>query len=90
VNDLALVRGEVEIAGQGEAQVFDLGEARRRREQSTEQWVKKERVAEHFDVSTRTVYRWVRAGCPIKTLPGGSLRFQLGPLRDWLDRTGSA
>lgn len=67
----------------GDAQVIDLGEARRRRDLRTEAWVKKERVAEFFGVSTRTVYRWVREGCPVKRLRGGALRFQLGALAEW-------
>lgn len=70
---------------QGEAEVIDLGVARRRREQATEPWVRKERVAEFFDVSTRTVYRWVQEGAPVKRLRGGTLRFQLGPLKDWVE-----
>lgn len=74
------------ISEQQQARVFDFAEARRRKEQSQEQWVKKDAVAGFFDVSTRTVYRWVTEGCPIKRLPGGGLRFQLGPVRDWLER----
>ena len=66
--------------------VLDFATAKRRREQSSEPWVKKEDVAKYFSVSTRTVYRWVEAGCPIKRLRGGTLRFQIGPLSDWLDR----
>jgi phage terminase Nu1 subunit (DNA packaging protein) len=68
------------------AEVIDFAAAKRRREQSSEPWVKKERVAEHFDVSTRTVYRWVEAGCPIKRLRGGTLRFQIGVISDWLEQ----
>lgn len=72
---------------QGEgARVIDFAAAKRRQEMSDEPWVKKERVAEHFDVSTRTVYRWVNAGCPVKRLRGGTLRFQIGPIADWLER----
>lgn len=67
------------------ARIFDFGDAKRRKEQSTEPWVRKEQVAEFFDTSTRTVYRWVKKGCPVKRLPGGTLRFQLGPMKDWLD-----
>jgi phage terminase Nu1 subunit (DNA packaging protein) len=65
-----------------------LTELRRRREYASEPWLPKEAVAEHFSVSTSTVYRWVRAGCPIKRLRGGTLRFQLGPLAEWLDEQG--
>ena len=72
-------------SNQQQGVVIDFAAAKRRREQSTEPWVKKEDVAEHFSVSTRTVYRWVEAGCPIKRLRGGTLRFQIGPLSDWLD-----
>lgn len=79
------VRGDQDIERNREAQVIDLSYARRRKEQNNEEWVRKERVADYFDVSTRTVYRWVRQGCPIRRLPGGTLRFQIGPLRDWLD-----
>lgn len=68
------------------AVVFDFETARRRRDQSAEPWVKKEAVAGHFDVSTRTVYRWVADGCPVKRLRGGTLRFQIGPISDWLDQ----
>lgn len=74
--------------GEG-AQIIDFGAAKRRREASSEPWVKKEKVAAHFDVSTRTVYRWVEAGCPIKTLRGGTLRFQIGAISDWLDGQGN-
>lgn len=66
--------------------VIDFAAARRRRGQSTEPWVKKEAVAGYFDVSTRTVYRWVEKGCPIKRLRGGTLRFQIGVISDWLDQ----
>ena len=65
--------------------VIDFAAAKRRREESAEPWVKKERVAEHFDVSTRTVYRWVNDGCPVKRLRGGTLRFQIGPISRWLE-----
>lgn len=74
-------------SGEG-ARVIDLAAARRRREMSDEPWVKKERVASHFDVSTRTVYRWVNDGCPVKRLRGGTLRFQIGPIADWLESRG--
>jgi hypothetical protein len=80
--------GVTAIVGQGD-NVFDLAAHRRRREMSTEPWVKKERVADFFDVSTRTVYRWVHEGCPVKRLRGGTLRFQIGPLTDWLDSRSS-
>lgn len=67
------------------AVILDFERARRRRDLTTEPWVKKERVAEHFDISTRTVYRWVEAGCPIKRLRGGTLRFQIAAISAWLD-----
>lgn len=82
------LRGDRVIAGDGGAEVYDLATARKRKAQGAEPWVKKERVAEFFDTSTRTVYRWVRAGCPVKILPGGTLRFQIGPLSDWLEAQG--
>lgn len=65
--------------------VIELAEARRRRDQSNEPWVRKEVAAEFFDVKPRTIYRWVRRGCPAKRLPGGTLRFQLGPMREWVE-----
>lgn len=67
------------------AVILDFERARRRRDLSAEPWVKKEKVAEHFDVSTRTVYRWVEAGCPIKRLRGGTLRFQIAAISMWLE-----
>lgn len=79
------LRRDLDINAEREAEVIDLAAARRQRELSNEPWVKKEKVAEHFDVSTRTVYRWVVDGCPKKRLPGGTLRFQIGQMRSWLD-----
>lgn len=68
-----------------QGRVIDFAAAKRRRGMSTEPWIKKEELAAYFQVSTRTVYRWVNEGCPIRRLPGGSLRFQLGPVRDWIE-----
>lgn len=65
--------------------VIDFVEARRRRNASQEPWVRKEAVAEFFNVSTRTVYRWVNDGCPVKRLRGGTLRFQIGVIGEWLE-----
>lgn len=42
-----------------------------------------EQVAEIFQVSVRTIYRWIDFdGCPVMR-PGGSLRFDLEAVRDW-------
>ncbi len=43
-------------------------------------------VARHFNVTLRTVQRWVREGCP--TQDDGRVR--LSDVHDWLDRKGAA
>jgi phage terminase Nu1 subunit (DNA packaging protein) len=48
-----------------------------------ESFVGKDHVAEHFDVSTRTVERWVVNGCPLLRLNGGSPRFRLREVEAW-------
>lgn len=71
------------MSSQQQGVVIDFAAARRRRDLTTEPWVKKEAVAAHFDISTRTVYRWVDQGCPIKRLRGGTLRFQIRAIELW-------
>lgn len=73
------------MASEDGAVVLSFEAAQQRRAMASEPWVKKEAVAGHFSVSTRTVYRWVKAGCPVKRLRGGTLRFQLGPIGAWLE-----
>jgi excisionase family DNA binding protein len=41
-----------------------------------------EQIAEIFQVSTRTVHRWIDGGCPVMR-PGGSIRFDLEAVRGW-------
>lgn len=79
------LRGVTEVRSD-DAEVIDLGEARRRKQMHAEKMVRKERIASAFDVSTRTVYRWVEQGCPVKRLRGGALRFQLALVQDWHER----
>jgi phage terminase Nu1 subunit (DNA packaging protein) len=51
-----------------------------------EPWVTAKRVAEHFEVSTRTVQRWKERGAPF--LPaGGSVRYRISDLESWLQGT---
>lgn len=52
-----------------------------------EPWVNAKRVAEHFQVSTRTVQRWKGRGAPF--LPaGGSVRYKISALESWLRGAG--
>lgn len=78
------------MAAQEGAVVLSFADAQRRRELLNEPWVKREAVAQHFSVSTRTVYRWVKDGCPVKRLRGGTMRFQIGAISEWLDAMTAA
>jgi hypothetical protein len=70
--------------GEG-AKVYNFNAAKRERDYAGQPWLRKEVAAEHFGVSTRTLYRWVRQGTPVRLLPGGTMRFQIGPIEDWLN-----
>lgn len=85
MNGLALREGRKISSDEG-AQVLDLGAARRRREHRDEPWVKVDRLAEEIDYSARQIYRFVRAGAPVRQLRGGTLRFQVGPFKEWLEQ----
>ena len=64
-------------------QVIDLGRERARRGLSSDPYVSKKEAAAHFGVSTRTLERWVHAGCPALRLYGGPYRFQLAVIAAW-------
>jgi hypothetical protein len=86
------------LVGQGRdaEQVVDLSVERLRRGRTLERWVPKRTVAEHFDVSERTVERWVNdprytrngRGCPHRRVFGSPVRFQIGAVEVWLDEPG--
>lgn len=42
-------------------------------------------VAEHFGVSPRTVWRWLKRGCPHKRPGGGGPRFNLAEVNEWAE-----
>jgi hypothetical protein len=48
-----------------------------------EPWKTKRQVAEHFQVSEKTVERWVAAGLP-RVSRGRTIRFQIGSCEAWL------
>jgi hypothetical protein len=48
-----------------------------------EPWITKRQLAMHCGVSTRTVERWLRAGCP-STLRASKRVFQLSVVDTWL------
>ena len=72
---------------------IDLDRERARRGRSTERWVFRKTVAEHFGVSDRTVKRWSederykRGGrnCPCRRVWGSRPQYQLGAVDAWLD-----
>lgn len=49
-----------------------------------ERWYSKRRIAEHYDVSIRTVERWLHGGCPARLI-GGVQRFRISDVEDFLD-----
>jgi phage terminase Nu1 subunit (DNA packaging protein) len=49
-----------------------------------EPWATKRQVAEHFQVSDKTVERWVAGGMPCIRGRGRTLRFQIRACEDWL------
>ena len=51
---------------------------------TTESWVCKRDVAEHFGFTTRTISRWVAAGCPSR-LMSNVRRFRISEVDNWLD-----
>lgn len=70
-------------------EVASLAAARARRElrdaRSTEAVRSKKHVAEHFDVSVRTVERWIKAGLPVATATwAGHPRLRISEVEDWL------
>jgi transposase len=58
--------------------------AQRREGVTWEPWVDETKVAKHFGVSTRTVRRWLEAGCPTR-LVGRQRRYRLSELEAWHD-----
>lgn len=53
-----------------------------------EPWVSKEECARHFGVTTRTVERWLKDGCPkLRTgkRQNSRVRFQLTVVEAWLE-----
>lgn len=38
----------------------------------------------YYGISDWTANKWVRDGCPVERLPGGSRRFNLTDVIDWL------
>lgn len=38
-----------------------------------------------YGVSNWTVNEWVKAGCPVKRLPGSGRRFELAAVEQWMD-----
>lgn len=54
-------------------------------EEEAEPWIRYPAVAEHYDVSRRTVERWVAAGCPSEGWDGTMRIFRLSDVDRWLD-----
>ena len=54
-----------------------------------ETWLSKKTIARHYNVSVRTVERWLYAGCPSRML-GGVRRMRLSEIELWLDQEGNA
>jgi phage terminase Nu1 subunit (DNA packaging protein) len=52
-----------------------------------EGWVTARRLADHFQVSVRTVQRWVAIGMPHMRI-GGTVRFQISAAELWLREAG--
>jgi excisionase family DNA binding protein len=68
----------------GAAQVVSIFD-RREVSRDLEPWRSKAWIAVHFEVSTRTVERWVARGGPRETLhDGGLVRFRLSEVEGWL------
>lgn len=44
----------------------------------------------HFAVSRWTVDAWVKAGCPVTTLPSGHKRYDLTAVKQWMDEQAGA
>jgi len=42
-------------------------------------------LAEHYNVSRDTIYRWVRNGAPQQLTPSGQKRFDIDDIRRWTD-----
>ena len=66
---------------------LEAARARRGRADGTEPWVRKDWLADHFAVSTRTIERWVRLGMPCRKF--GVVLFQVGACERWLDQQAS-
>lgn len=66
------------------AQVVDFTAAAERRARRAEPLSSKAEVAAHFQVSERTISRYMRAGMPFeKPFERGSVRFRLAACDDW-------
>ena len=52
----------------------------------TEPLVKEERIAEHFDVTTRTVRRWREQGMPSHRSRNGARRYRVGECEGWWEQ----
>lgn len=72
--------------GESQENVIDFMAHRRRKGRLNEPWIDKHQIAQHFGVSPRTIYRWVRSGCPVHPLRGGALRFVLSEVVEWHDQ----
>lgn len=67
-------------------EVVELAAVRESR-RGQEKPLTKAEVAEHFQVSVRTVTRWMTAGLPHdKPYAGGSVRFRLSECEAWFRR----
>jgi hypothetical protein len=53
---------------------------------ATEPWLSKKSLAAHYELSTRTVERWVHGGCPSRLI-GGVRRLRLSEVEAFLART---
>lgn len=45
--------------------------------------LKQKELQDYYGVSDWTVNKWVREGCPVERLRGGSRRFDLDAVRAW-------
>lgn len=48
-----------------------------------EKYIKKSEIAEYLAFSTKTIERWVEAGCPCFTSPGGEQTFKISEVVEW-------
>ena len=55
----------------------------------SEPWRSKKYLADHYDYSTRTIGRWMAAGCPSRMI-GGERRFRVSDVDVWLSEQDNA